>query len=86
MLVSLARSSMLKRRTPAPPNSNTRSTPGGSAPSIRMRSTSGAARRTAPVMKALALSAVPTPKATQPSASLCGACESVPTISSPGSA
>jgi hypothetical protein len=86
MLVSLARSSMLKHRTPAPPNSNTRPTPGGSAPSTSMRSTSGVAMRTAPVMKALALSVVPTPKATQPSASLCGVRESVPTISSPGSA
>ena len=32
------------------------------------------------------MSVVPTPKATQPSAPLCGVCESVPTISSPGSA
>ena len=51
-----------------------------------MRSTSGAPQRTAPVMKALAMSVVPTPKATQPSAPLCGVCESVPAISSPGSA
>ena len=29
---------------------------------------------------------VPTPKATQPSAPLCGVCESVPTMSCPGSA
>ncbi len=60
--------------------------PGGSRPSTSMRSTSGLPKRTAPVMKALAMSVVPMPKATQPSAPLCGVCESVPTISSPGSA
>ena len=51
-----------------------------------MRSTSGIVKRTAPLTKALAMSVVPTPKATQPTAPLCGVCESVPTINCPGSA
>jgi hypothetical protein len=38
------------------------------------------------VTKALAMSVVPTPKATQPTAPLCGVCESVPTINCPGNA
>ena len=42
--------------------------------------------RTAPVTNAFAMSVVPTPKATQPSAPLCGVCESVPTTTWPGSA
>ncbi len=60
--------------------------PGGSTPSTSMRSTSGAPSRTWPPTKAQAISVLPTPKATQPSAPACGVCESVPTISSPGSA
>jgi hypothetical protein len=51
-----------------------------------MRRLSGTVRRTAPVTNALAMSVVPTPNATQPSAPLCGVCESVPTTTCPGSA
>ncbi|MNT31711.1 hypothetical protein D3C72_1675580 [compost metagenome] len=54
-------------------------TPGGSAPVSSTRRDSGTVSRTAPVTKAFAMSVVPTPKATQPSAPLCGVCESVPT-------
>ena len=38
------------------------------------------------VTKARAISVVPTPKAMQPSAPLCGVCESVPTSNCPGRA
>jgi hypothetical protein len=61
-------------------------TPSGSRPSRSTRSTGASVVRTAPVMKAFAMSVVPTPKATQPSAPLCGVCESVPTTTCPGSA
>ncbi|MNV87612.1 hypothetical protein D3C71_1817490 [compost metagenome] len=61
-------------------------TPGGKAPASSTRSEAGSVRRTAPVTKALAMSVVPTPNATQPSAPLCGVCESVPTTTWPGSA
>ena len=61
-------------------------TPAGRSPSSSTRSTCGTVRRTAPVTKALAMSVVPTPKATQPSAPLCGVCESVPTTTWPGRA
>ena len=46
----------------------------------------GIVMRTAPVTKALAMSVVPTPKATHPSAPLCGVWESVPTTTWPGRA
>ena len=46
-----------------------------------MRKVAGIVSRTAPVTNALAMSVLPTPKATQPRAPLCGVCESVPTIS-----
>ena len=84
------------RPTPVPARSagsastcSTRSfavTPRGSGASTSTRRTSGSANRTAPVTNALAMSVVPTPKATQPRAPLCGVCESVPTISMPGRA
>ncbi|MNV56647.1 hypothetical protein D3C71_1489430 [compost metagenome] len=61
-------------------------TPGGKAPASSMRSDAGIVRRTAPVTKALAMSVVPTPNATHPSAPLWGVCESVPTTTCPGSA
>ena len=51
-----------------------------------MRSVSGTVTRTAPVTMLLAISVVPTPNATHPTAPLCGVCESVPAISCPGSA
>jgi hypothetical protein len=38
------------------------------------------------VIQELKMAVVPTPKATQPMAPECGVCESVPTISCPGSA
>ena len=60
--------------------------PMGSDPTNSTRRQSGTVRRTAPVTKALAMSVVPTPKATQPNAPLCGVCESVPTTTWPGSA
>ena len=61
-------------------------TPGGGLPCISMRSTSGTLSRTMPVTMAFAMSVVPTPKARQPSAPLCGVWESVPTMSRPGRA
>ena len=58
-------------------------TPRGSALVSSTRSTSGTVTRTAPVTIALAMSVVPTPKARQPRAPLCGMWESVPVKSLP---
>ena len=81
---------------PSPPPSRTKGwdstckatslavTPAGNAPCNTTRTLSGQVTRTAPVTKALAMSVVPTPKATQPNAPLCGVCESVPTTTWPG--
>ena len=61
-------------------------TPRGSAPSSRTSTLSAMVSRIAPVMKALAMSVVPTPKAKQPSAPECGVWLSVPATMRPGSA
>ena len=62
-------------------------TPGGQrAVELDAQRLAAPCTRTAPVTQAFAMSVVPTPNATQPSAPLCGVCESVPATSWPGSA